>query len=75
MRCDGCNHNHYSAPGGQQGYPGCDPILLQPHSRCLHLKAYIPMVIEKQRGAHGTSADVWVKSEVPPACPRLPRAR
>lgn len=40
QRCDGCKHNWYSADNGQQGYPGCDPILLQPHSRCLHFAAY-----------------------------------
>lgn len=68
-RCDGCHHNWYSAPSGQQGYPGCDPILTTPHSRCTYLKAYIPIVIEKIRGCDGTSSNVWVRSEMPDDCP------
>lgn len=69
QRCDGCKHNWYSADNGQQGYPGCDPILLQPHSRCLHFAAYIPMVIERKKGCDGTYSNQWVRSEIPPGCP------
>jgi hypothetical protein len=72
-KCAGCKHNYYSAPGGQRGYPGCAPIVLEPHSRCLHLEAYIPMVIEKQKGSDGTSSTVWVSSAIPPDCPTYPQ--
>lgn len=68
-KCDGCNHNYYSAPGGQQGYPGCDPIYTEPHTRCLYFKAYIPMLIEKKKGCDGTMSAEWVRSEIPPGCP------
>lgn len=59
--CHGCSRNWYSASGGQQTYPGAPAILALPHSRCLELSAYIPMVL----GEHGK----WVGSEVPPECP------
>lgn len=68
-KCAGCKHLLYSAPGGQQGYPGCDPILTRPHSRCLYLKAYIPIVIEKKKGCDGTTSNEWVRSEIPLGCP------
>ena len=59
--CDGCRHLIYAAPEGQTGYPGCDPVLLGPHVRCGHFKAYIPAVKE-----HGRV----VRYQVPEACPR-----
>lgn len=59
--CDGCPHLIYSAPEGQTGYPGCDPVLLGPHVRCRHFKAYIPAVKE-----HGRV----VRHLAPEACPR-----
>lgn len=70
-RCDGCKHNLYSAPNGQLGFPGGDPMLLEPHSRCLLLNVYIPMVIEKKKGCDGTTSAVWVRSEKPIGCPSM----
>ncbi len=52
--CEGCTHNWYSAPGGQ----AWDRT---PHSRCLYLKANIPMVVDK----HGS----WRSSAIPAGCP------
>lgn len=61
--CHGCRHNWYSAPGGIVGldYPGRPAILSQPHSRCVKLQTYIPMVL----GEHGK----WIGSEIPADCP------
>jgi hypothetical protein len=69
--CAGCKHNWYSAPGGQKSlmYPGCDPILALPHSRCLYFDAYIPMVVETVRGCDGTRTQKWVSSRIPAGCP------
>jgi len=44
--CEGCKHVGYTAPDGQQGYPGCDPILTQPHARCQHFSAYIALDVK-----------------------------
>jgi hypothetical protein len=63
--CHGCRGCWYSAPGGQQTYPGAPAILSQPHSRCTVLNAYVPMVL----GEHGK----WVASEVPADCPEYPK--
>lgn len=72
--CAGCKQNWYSAPGGQKAvaYPGCDPILLQPHSRCLFFAAYIPMIIERKKGCDGTFTNDWIASEIPAGCPTFP---
>ena len=59
--CDGCRHLIYAAPEGQTGYPGCDPVLLGPHVRCGHFRAYIPVVKERGR---------VVRYQVPEECPR-----
>lgn len=62
LTCHGCKHCWYSAPGGQSGdYPGRPAILSQPHSRCIALQEYVPMVL----GAYGK----WLGSDVPMACP------
>ena len=47
--CEGCKHAHYGAPDGQQTYPGCDPVLGQPHASCKYFKALIPAVKERGR--------------------------
>lgn len=61
VTCHGCKHCHYTAPRGQAGdYPGRPAILSQPHSRCLELADYIPMIVDV-RGK-------WLGSDVPPAC-------
>ena len=52
-RCDGCNRNWYSAPGGQRGRP-------QPHSWCLDF-GLVPM----RMGPH----EKWLASEIPLECP------
>lgn len=74
VRCDGCKHNLYSAPGGQKGldYPWRDPILLLPHSRCTFFAAYIPMIVERKRGCDGTCSNDWIASDVPDGCPTFP---
>lgn len=54
-KCDGCDHIRYSAPGGQAWNR-------QPHSRCMHFNADIPMVVD----ARG----IWLRSEIPAECPR-----
>ena len=61
--CHGCKHNWYSAPGGLPGteYPGRPAIMSLPHSRCLELKEYVPMIL----GEHGK----WIGSEIPNGCP------
>lgn len=59
--CDGCKYLGYAAHDGQPGYPGCEPMLLGPHVRCLHFKQYIPAVKE-----HGRV----VRYLIPEACPR-----
>lgn len=58
--CEGCSHNLYSAPGGQAWDR-------RPHSRCLFLKANIPMVVD----ARGS----WRSSEIPPGCPTHAQGR
>lgn len=55
-RCDGCDRNWYSAPGGQATKP-------YPHSRCLALQRDIPMVLDAK--------GYWLYSEKPADCPRL----
>ncbi len=54
QRCDGCDHNHYTAPHGQSGRP-------EPHSRCRFFNAYIPMNVDKQGN--------YLDSVIPPGCP------
>lgn len=61
LTCHGCKHNWYSAPGGQQTYPGAPEILSQPHSRCSALAVHVPMIL----GEHGK----WLGSDVPAGCP------
>jgi hypothetical protein len=41
--CEGCRHASYTAPNGQQKYPGCDPLLGEPHACCMALRQYIPI--------------------------------
>lgn len=62
VRCDGCNHNWYSAPGGCTGKPF-------PHSRCLHFNSDIPCIVEKRVGCDGTVSKQWVASAIPADCP------
>lgn len=57
VRCDGCKHNHYSAPGGQAGNR-------TPHSRCSALNADIKMIL----GEH----QKWLGSAIPKECPTYP---
>lgn len=67
-KCDGCRHNWYSAPGGQEWNRA-------PHSRCLLFKADIPMAIEKLRGCDGRLTPQWVRSEIPKDCPTYLHSR
>lgn len=60
VRCDGCKHNHYSAPGGQALRPF-------PHSWCLELQRAIPMRL----GPH----EKWLSSEIPADCPTFGASR
>lgn len=63
VRCDGCAHNYYSAPGHK---------LLDkpyPHSRCILLNADVPMVIEMKRGCDRRLSPDWIASVIPPGCP------
>lgn len=55
VRCDGCNHNVYSAPSGQP------PLKPYPHSRCKHLDMDVPMIVGEQ--------DKWIRSLIPAGCP------
>lgn len=61
LTCHGCKGNWYTAPGGQPTYPGAPEILSKPHTRCVTLGVYVPMVL----GEHGK----WLGSEVPGECP------
>ena len=67
--CNGCKHLHYSAPYGQQGYPGCNPNLTKPHIRCSFFGAYIPTIVEKIAGCDGTKSPQIVRYETPNNCP------
>lgn len=42
--CEGCSRASYTAPQGQQTYPGCDPRLGEPHASCMALPdRFIPI--------------------------------
>jgi hypothetical protein len=53
--CGGCKHQWYSAPFGQK------PLKPEPHVRCLHFAADIPMTVDKQGSI--------LSCEIPPTCP------
>lgn len=64
--CHGCKHCWYTAPKGLTGdYAGRPEILSQPHSRCINLDTYVPMIL----GEHGK----WIGSAVPEKCPQFPQ--
>jgi len=64
IRCDGCKHNAYSAPGGQAHNRA-------PHSRCRFFSRDIPMIVEKRKTASGSVEAMWIQSDVPVGCPGI----
>ena len=61
-QCDGCKHNHYTAPGGQALKP-------YPHGRCRFFDDDIPLVVEKIKDCSGQTIKKVVGAIIPPGCP------
>lgn len=69
--CNGCKHCYYSCPTGSKvsNYPGADPVLKEPHLRCLFFKAYIRIKVAKKTGCDGKQSPEIIGYEIPHGCP------